>query len=427
MNPISSKLLSLFHFCDYNYTKTVLNRELKKRRKPYLGRHKSLLYAAASCLPFHISGYTSRTHEILKSLRAAGWEALAATRPGYPWDRRDSLAGTHSAWEETDGIVYNHFARPTRWRHAAHYARSAAETLSDFAVRNHVGRIHAASNHMNALPALLAARSLGLPFQYEIRGLWELTKAARTPSFRDSPAFQMGLALERFTAENADAVFVISKQLCEYIIKNWNIDRKRVKLLPNCADIDRIKPFDDIEPEPGLIGYAGSMISYEGLDILLEALAILRSKKRDAKLMLIGDGEARPELEILSKKLGVDDRVRFIGRLEPEAARGTLARASLVCLPRKDFEVCRLITPLKLVEAMAIGKPVICSDLPVFNDELGELAKGWTFKPGSARDLADKLDEKLFQKRDLALQGALSRKRVIRLRQWKRHIPAIMD
>lgn len=429
MSFSNSAVLSLPYFLYLRLTKALLDKALNKRHKPCAVKldHKNMLYVAASCLPFHISGYTARTHEILKSLYAADYKIKAFTRPGYPWDREDSLAEPAADSLEWDGVIYNHSRRPTRWKLAAHYAIMASRVIRKFAQENQIGRIHAASNHINALPALLAARSLGIPFQYEIRGLWELTRAARVPAYGGSPAFKMGLALEEYVAARADSVFVISRQLGLYAKKNWRIDENKIKLLPNCVNIERIKPLPGVEVEPDLIGYAGSLLSYEGLDILLRAMAILRSKNRYLRLMLIGDGEAREELMALAKKLDLQSQVSFLGRMDPEAARAKLARASLVCLPRKAFEVCKIVTPLKLVEALAMGKPVICSDLPVFKDELGGLAEGWTFEAGNPQALANIIEEKLSAPDALKRQGELSREHVIHSRQWSQFTPSLMD
>ncbi len=233
--------------------------------------------------------------------------------------------------------------------------------------------------------------------------------------------------MEAFVARNSDKLFVISRQLGLYAMREWNIEESRIRLLPNCVDVERIKPMPEIKVIPDLIGYAGSIMNYEGLDILLEAIAYLNSQNRRVKLMIIGDGEARPALEKLSSDLGLRELVSFAGRLDPESARKKLASASLVCIPRKDFEVCRIITPLKLVEAMALGKAVICPELPVFMDELGELSQGWTFKAGDAKDLAKKIAQKLGQNELLTRQGESLRRHIINKSQWKQYIPALME
>lgn len=429
MTSFRSSFLNLPFSLTKRISKALLDKTLNKQCNPYIEhpRERTLLYVPASCLPYHISGYTSRTHEILKAIKNQGYDINVLTRPGYPWDRRDSLIPPEKDSSSLDELVYNHSQKPSRHKPLFIYALFAAKVIEKYIIKNKIGRIHAASNFFNALPALLAARRLGIPFQYELRGLWELTRASRIPDYYDSPGFHFGLDMEAYVAQHADRLFVISRQLGLYIKHNWGIDESKLRLLPNCVDIERIKPFADTKIEADLIGYAGSLINYEGLDLLLDALAILKSHNRRIKLILIGDGEARPELEERTRRLGLEEQVFFVGRSDPETARAELAKASLVCIPRKNYEVCKIITPLKLVEAMAMGKAVICPDLPVFMDELGELAKGWTFRANDALSLAEKLAEKLAQSEAIARQGEFLRQKVIKSRQWKQYIPELME
>ena len=105
-----------------------------------------------------------------------------------------------------------HSRTPRNNRFTALYAAQASAVLEAHARNTRAAVIHAASNHVNALPALIAARRLGLPFQYEMRGLWELTRASRQPGFKNSHNYHLGLELEGFVAAHADRVFVISEQ-----------------------------------------------------------------------------------------------------------------------------------------------------------------------------------------------------------------------
>ena len=255
-----------------------------------------LLYVAASCLPYHISGYTSRTHELLCTLRADGGDVRVVTRTGYPWDRRDSLCLPEAEATVIDDVTYTHSHTPRNNRFTAVYAAQASVVLEAYARSQRVAVIHAASNHVNALPALIAARRLGLPFQYEMRGLWELTRASRQPSFENSHNYHLGLELEGFVATHADRVFVISRQLGHYARQRWNIPESRLSLLPNCVDGERIKPAPHDVAIPLCIGYAGSLINYEGLDTLVDAMALLRQRGITASLHIMGEGEARAAL-----------------------------------------------------------------------------------------------------------------------------------
>lgn len=389
------------------------------RPKTYEPLPGSLLYVAASALPYLTTGYTTRTHELLLALSSQGARVHALTRPGYPWDRKDRQLDADGTQTVVDGIEYQHALAPRNNRPVLQYAVQAAPVIAEVAKRHRVSVIHAASNHVNALPALLAARRLGIPFQYEMRGLWELSRASRQPGFDGSQAYKQGLALEGLVACEADKLFVISDQLGKYARQRWGVDGDKIFLLPNCVDPERLNPVDPEYVSANTIGYAGALIGYEGLDTLIDAVALLAQAGNGVRVTIIGDGEARLALEAQVSRLGLGDRIRFLGKMPPDMARATLARCSLVCIPRKPFAVCEIVTPIKLVEAMAMGKPVIVPDLPVFRDEMADNNAGWFFKAGDAADLAAVIEQAFADKEKLAAAGACARGYATTKRRWQ--------
>lgn len=402
-------------------TAQVLESRIRKRasERCYEPDPGSVLYVAASCLPYHISGYTARTHEVISALRAIGGSVHALTRPGYPGDRSDRLSDAAGDQTLVGDVRYQHTNRPANNRPALFYALQAASVVAEMATRKRVEVIHAASNHVNALPALLAARQLGIPFQYEMRGLWELTRISRQPDFEGLQAYRQGLQLEGLVARSADRLFVISQQLGRYAQDHWNVSARRMALLPNCVDPDRIVPADLQRARPLTIGYAGSLITYEGLDTLIDAVDVLAREGSPLKVEVIGDGEVRAQLEAQVDRLGLRDRIAFFGRVPPDRAREILGRCALVCIPRKPFKVCEIVPPLKLVEAMAMGKPVIVPDLPVFRDEMGTNPAGWFFKAGDALSLASVLRRALADQDSLAALSVRAREYATTQRCWK--------
>jgi len=401
----------------------ALNRHVAGQRKPpYVPAAKRMLYMPASCLPHHISGYTTRTHEVIRALGEAGADVQVLTRLGYPWDREDRLGQPEGEETVVDGVTYAHIRHPANNRPALLFALQAAGVIAKHALRKRVGVIHAASNHVNALPALLAARRLGIPFHYEMRGLWELTRVSRMPAYENSQGFKQGLELEGFVAQNADRVYVISDQLGKYMQEHWGIPSDRMALLPNCVNPMRFPPADPQRVESNTIAYAGSLLAYEGLDVLIEAVAVLAKQGVDVQVKIVGDGEAKAALESLTIHFGLSDRIQFLGKLAPQAAREIQARCALVCIPRKPFKVCEIVPPIKLVEAMALGKPVIVPDLAVFRDELGEHLGGWFFKAGDVADLARVIEHAFKDQCALARAGAQARAYATMQRNWRSHM-----
>ncbi|MGN1394461.1 MAG: glycosyltransferase [Succinivibrionaceae bacterium] len=466
------------------FTFQKLNKLVKRKAnskilKDFQPKEGYFLYVPASCLPYHISGYTTRTHEILKAIskgieennnhqnnyrnsKFSNAKLFVLTRSGYPWDRKDALRypEDNKDYNILDGIRYDHIKTPKNTKLTALYAEEASYEIEKYIVKNNISCVHAASNHVNALPALIAAKRLGIPFQYEMRGLWELTRISRQPEFAKSHIFKLGLDLEAFVAKHADKVFVISEQLSIYIQKNWGISKEKIHLLPNCADTDRIKPDlitanevlinnnscnssgnnsdnSNLDTKKIVIGYAGSLIVYEGLQTLLKAMNILVFKKKmNVHLNVIGDGEYRKTLEELALSLNLSSHVTFFGRLSPLDAKNKQDECALICIPREPFEVCKIIPPIKLVEAMAKGKCVVVPNLPVFIDELTISNKSEEelsndsgcifFKSGNAEDLAEVLSYQLSRLDEIKRRGENARKYVIAYRQWKMFAPLIM-
>ena len=536
--------ISFIHswFTFYKLNKLVKQKTNRVVLGNFLPKKENFLYVPASCLPYHISGYTTRTHEILKALANAtgdisrtniettnSYENVSSnttnhkfldgkifvlTRTGYPWDRKDSLVYPDAGkdYNILDGIRYDHLKTPKNSKLTALYAEEASLEFEKYIVKKHISCVHAASNHVNALPALIAAKRLGISFQYEMRGLWELTRISRQPEFAKSHNFKLGLDLEAFVAKHADRVFVISNQLSLYIQKNWGIPKEKIFLLPNCADVDKLKPdtsieenskeksdltIEDCDTESALlskdlsslssdvnneknsenfinatskivIGYAGSLIVYEGLQTLLKAMDILVNRKNmNIHLNIIGDGEYRNTLEELARSLGLNNNVTFFGRLSPLEAKNKQDECSLICIPREPFEVCQIVPPIKLVEAMAKGKCVVVPDLPVFVDELSivdnvannkaldsnslsisnsnfessskvgsakqlsleELSNNDSgcifFRSGNFENLAEVLANHLSNLDELVKRGIKAREYAIKNRQWKMFVPFI--
>lgn len=391
---------------------------VRARRLTYEPDPNSLLYVAASALPYLTTGYTTRTHEVIRALSATGANVQVLTRPGYPWDRKDRQMDAHHNETLVGDIRYQHATRPYNNRPVLLYALQAASVVAEIAMRKRVAVIHAASNHTNALPALLAARKLGIPFQYEMRGLWELTRVSRMPEFEGSQSYFQGLELEGLVASQADRLFVISEALGNYVCEHWGVTPERMDLLPNCVDPNLFVAADPLTVDADTIGYAGALIGYEGLDTLIDAVDALARAGNPVKLTIMGDGEARPELENQVQRLGLSDRVRFLGRVSPDAVREKLSRCALVCIPRKPFKVCEIVPPIKLVEALAMGKPVIIPDLPVFRDEMGPSPAGWFFRAGDVADLARVIAAALADRRVLLEYSALAREYAVTKRCW---------
>ncbi len=391
--------------------------------KPVPGR---LLYVASNTRPYHFNGYSARTQSIVTALQTNGVDVRVMTRPGYPWDIGAEGLLPQSDTTLLDGVTYRHVRQPGLLRPFLSYVDQAASAVARLALAEQVAVIHAATNFQNAMPALLAARRLGLPFQYEMRGLWELSRASRWPTYAASGHYKFGLACEGMLVRHADKVFSISDALKRFAAQRWAVPEDRFVLLPNCVEPAEFATPDPAVVMPRRIGYAGALVAYEGLDTLIEAVALLKQEGVAVELNVMGDGAARAQLQAMVDQLDVADRVRLLGKIAPDEARQRLTSCALICIPRKPFEVCRLVPPLKLIEALAMGKPVVVPDMPLFRDELGSDQTGWFFRPGDAGDLSKVLSEALSSPQELVRRGKLGREYATSSRRWGDHVSALV-
>lgn len=405
-------------------SKKIFNKMLctAKAGISYHKQDKKILYIPASSLPYHISGYTTRTQSILEALRTEGVDFRVLTRPGYPFDRHDRLNTPSANYTLINNIRYDHVKWPSRLLWILPYVVMASRQIKKYAIKHNISIIHAASNYVNALPALFAARDLGIPFQYEMRGLWELTRISREPEYINTTEYKRGIYFESVVAAHADTVFVISNQLMSYINKQWGISFERMSLLPNCVDPSNYDVSSRIQHDIITIGYAGSIIKYEGLDTLIDAVDILRSKQIEIRVQIVGDGESKVEILNKIRDLNLTDRVELLGRMSQHDAHDVIKKCAIVCIPRKPFEVCSIVPPIKLVEALALEKPVVVPDLPVFRNELGDSGAGWFFKSGDPNSLADVIMRVLKNPTELDKAGKRGREYVMRCRSWSHFV-----
>lgn len=395
-------------------------------RAPAAARDREgVLYVAASALPNHVSGYTLRTQALLQALRGKGLQVACLTRPGYPADRPDRGPGPLDP-VNVDGIDYLRAPGSRQLSPPDEYISRAAAAIEEVLRERRVAVVHAASNYENALPALIAARRCGLPFVYEVRGLWEYTAASRLPGYEQEQRFALERDLETLVARQADHVLAINEELAAEL-RQRGVPAERISLAPNAAYPDeRPLPDPDLRRVLGLpeqafvVGFAGSMTRYEGLDDLLRALAIVADEVPQLHVLLVGGGESKAELEALARELGLEARVHFAGRVEPARVRDYLALCDCVALPRKPVRVCELVTPLKPLEAMAMGLPLVVSNVAPLRRLVEDGSTGRIHAAGDPDALARCLAD-LAAQPDLARRmGEAARRKLLAERGWDR-------
>lgn len=404
--------------------------------RSYAPEPRTLAYVASGSLPYQVAGYTVRTQALLESLPAVGIRPVCFTQPGFPWDRPHMIRSGQEVPSEFElrGIRYVH----TRWPagdDGPDGVEAAAQVLAAAFRQRAVQTVQAASNSRNALPALIAARRVGAKFVYEVRGLWELTAAARFPGWEDTERYRFDRELEIRTAREADQVLAITQGVADELVSG-GVPRESISLLPNAVDPDLFAPRVEDEQLAMRLGlrdddfvvmYAGSMSSYEGLDDLIDAVASLSEDRIPARLVLVGDGEFRGSLEAKATRSRRDREVIFTGRIEPGEIPRYLSLADVVAIPRKPYRVCDVVSPLKPFEAMSMAKPVVLTDLPVLREIVQDGTTGLLCAPANPPSLAAALRRLAVDPELRHRLGGAARHWVLTERSWSKNARIVAD
>lgn len=370
-----------------------------KRNPKRLSKSNSIRYSIHCSLPHHSNGYATRSHSVLTALNALGIDVIGSTRPGYPWDVRFANAPSGDKSYCIDGINYYHLLGPVqRNLTISEYIEQASRVIESDVIKNGAKFIHACSNYLNAFPALFAARRLGIPFVYEVRGFWEITESSRKLGWKNSDKYLVDKHLETQLVQAADVVITLTEAMKSEIVSR-GVDDKNIFVAPNAVDLDKFlaqSPDLILKQELELheeltIGYVGSIVDYEGLDDLITASHQLIQAGYRFNLLIVGDGTALPSLKTLVAKLGLEQYVKFTGRIPHESVVNYYSIIDITPFPRKSLDVCELVSPLKPFEAMALNKCVIASDVQAIKEFIIDGENGILFEKGNITSLKNGL------------------------------------
>lgn len=398
----------------------------------------TVLAVLAQSLPHRSGGYATRGHGILTSLQTMDWDVLAVTRLGFPYDFWPADDPREVPEHDVvDGLTYRRLLEPDERAYPttpmASYIERFATRIEAVAREHGSALIQASSFQNNGLAGLRAARRLGVPFVYEMRGLEDLMKVSRDPGFAETDAYRYMTGLELHIVQQADLTFVITEALREEMIRRGG-PADRIVVLPNGVHVDQFTPRQPDEAlidELGLrgrtvIGYAGSLVDYEGLDLLLQAAATLKATRDDFAVIIVGDGAQEARLHRLARELDVLDVVTFTGRVPHAEVSRYLSIFEITPFPRLPLPVCELISPIKPFEAMAMGTACITSSVAALTEIVEPDVRGLVFDKGDADDLARALTRYLDDPELRATMGRQAREWVLAERDWAQ-VTAIMD
>lgn len=350
-------------------------------------------------MPQRQSGYSMRSMYTLTGEVKAGLDPVAVTALDFP----ANLGITDApAVDEVGGVRYLHLLREEiphqePWDD---YLSAYASALAPIVAEQDPDLIHVHSGNRGyeaALVALAVGQALSLPVVYEVRGFFESLWTSQNPWSEKAEIYHRRYAQEARCMRQADAVVTLSESMKEDIVAR-GIPAERVHVVPNGVDPSVFIPRErdpELTAELGLqgrfvFGYVSNLDHFrEGQELLIDAAIELRNRGLDATALIIGDGRRREVLQEHADRVDAGDAVHFTGKVPHDRVGDYYAQLDVFVIPRVDERAARLVTPLKPYEAMALGIPLVVSDLPALQEITGEGERGETFVTGDAGSLAD--------------------------------------
>ncbi|WP_343317667.1 glycosyltransferase [Arthrobacter sp. TMP15] len=397
----------------------------------YLAERGRIMYCAHSTGKYNSNGYSTRTSGLTQGLQSSGEEVVVVARPGYPWDSKvDIPVPLARRCEEQIGGVTHVFNPGPSWTadRIDQYLAESTDVFVREAQRNRVSLVHAASNYVTSLPALIAARRMGVPFVYEVRGLWEITELSHRTWWGESDRYKLASAMETLVASNADVVLAITREVRAELVTR-GVTEARISLLQNAVDTDIFAPMPpdsnlrdkhSIDSEAIILGYAGSLVAYEGVADIVASIGVLRGNGINAVLMIVGDGPELMNLKEQTKQLGITESVFFTGRVASSEVPAYISLFDIMPCPRRRLPVTEMVSPLKPLEAMACGKVMILGDLSPMRELAGRAnERALLTTPGDVNSLVTAITTLIDDPSLLQSVGRRARLWTLRERTWR--------
>lgn len=209
-------------------------------------------------------------------------------------------------------------------------------------------------------------------------------------------------------------------------------DASRIRVLYNGVDLEYFSPDKTIhKSEPPVVMAVGRLVAKKGFADLVRACSILKSRGHSFRCLIIGQGREEPRLRGLAAELGIDDQLEVAGARHQEEVRNMMRSASALCLPcLRDTDGNQDALPTVLLEAMAVGLPVVSTRISGVPEIIDTEVNGLMVEPGDPEKLANALariltDPALSQRLNAAGRQKVSerfdiRRNVTTLHSWLR-------
>jgi len=242
--------------------------------------------------------------------------------------------------------------------------------------------------------------------------------------------YRILVALEKLTYRFSDVVIATNMSYKELAVRRGGVAPENVFVVRNGPNMEAFK---SVTPNPArkngnnyLIGYVGNMNVQDGLDILLDiAQHVKSSGRREVLFTCVGGGTELNKLKKMIEDKGLLDTVHFTGRISDEELLEILSTADVCVNPDRPSEMNDISTMIKIMEYMALGKPIVQFDSKEgrFSAQEASLYAG---KDDGVADFAAKIIWLLDRPEERKKMGEFGRKRIEESLAWEYSVPKLL-
>ena len=287
---------------------------------------------------------------------------------------------------ELEKLKVKHFKLPLKTKNPIKMYLNSLK-LEKFIKENGVNIVHARSR-APAWSAYWAAKRAGVKYMTTFHGTYGLGPKGIKKFYNRVMTF-------------GRLIIAISSHIKEHMIKNYQVDPAKIRLIPRCVDIEKFAPQavtqeriiraiaeNQVPEDRPIISLIGRITRWKGQHLLVQAMSMIKNK--DAFALIIGSDQGRvkytEELKETAAKLGVSDRIKFIGESFDIPA----------LLMVSDIVLSTAIEPEAFgraaIEGQAMGKIVLASNIGGSLENLIDGVSGKLFQSGDAKSLAEAID-----------------------------------
>ena len=281
-----------------------------------------------------------------------------------------------------------------------------------------------------ATASVSLARELERPLVIELNSPLALEQT----TYRATGLGELATKAERWTLTRADAVLAVSASMRDYAV-SLGANPDRVHVVPNGVNVNLFKP-DAPDPEVGMhwglgdgpvLGFVGGLRPWHGVEVLPALLSRLVGRYPDLRLVIVGDGQLRGELERDLKERGLAHGAVFTGSLPHEEVAPLIRRFDVALAPYPRPAHDFYFSPLKLFEYMACGAPVVAASLGQITEVVRDGETGLLYPPGKLDALVASCDRLLEDSHLRRRMGRAAAKEIHGRYTWDHNAARVID